>query len=148
MLGRGFDGKIASGLPAPTVAESLRMGLITQGWCIACLAFADVCAHCEVHHLTTGGKHGQVRLGHAYTVGLCCWHHRGEIPLDLSLSMGTRRARALVAEVRGPSYAEEPSAFREAFGGDAGLLQLQARELRRVHDSFLISPGKYACPLN
>lgn len=147
MLGRGFDGKIAAGLPAPTKAEALRMDLITQGRCVACWAFALIDSLCEVHHLTTGGKHGAPRLGHAFTVGLCTWHHRGDLPLGLIQSMGNRRAQEWVADRCGPSYAKVPTAFREAFDGDAGLLQLQARELRRVHDSFLISPGVYACPL-
>lgn len=147
MLGRGFDGRVAAGLPAPSKAEALRMRLIAEGCCVACWRTAMVRSLCEVHHLTEGDRHGQLRLGHAWTVGLCCWHHRGEIDADLRILLGRGASRA-VAAVLGPSYAVEPAAFRDRYGGISGLLQLQARELRRVHDSYLISPGAYACPLN
>lgn len=68
---------------------------------------------CEVHHLT-GGLHGQRRQGHAFTVGLSPWSHRGDWQ---SVAPSKEYARM----VYGPSYALEPRAFREAYP-DALLL--------------------------
>lgn len=124
---------LASSLPAPTKAERLRMDLIVQAGCICCWAAGQIFTACEVHHLTEGGKHGAPRLGHAYTIGLCPWHHRG---------VGVARAWTHL----GPSYAREPVWFRERFGGDAALLRLQADLLADLAASFVIHPGKYACP--
>jgi RecA-dependent nuclease len=109
--------------PAPTKAEAKRMDLIPEAGCLACWIVTGRLVACEVHHLTIGGKHGAPRRGHAFTVGLCGWHHRGIPPL-----------RA------GPSYAREPSAFRRQFGDDAALLQLQSRRLAVVAATYLIRP--------
>lgn len=120
--------------PAPTKAEALRHTLIAEGGCICCWAFGEFHTPCEIHHLTIGGHHGQKRRGHAFTVGICTWHHRGG-PAGMIFSYG-------------PSYALTPNKFREVFGDDDALLAMQARRLRQVHDSYLISPGKYACPIS
>lgn len=132
--------------PAPTVAEALRMRLIGEGYCIACAAAGRFGVLCEVHHLTTGDRHGQVRLGHAYTVGLCGWHHRGELPLELALRLGRGARRVMTIEL-GPSFAHDPVEFRERYGGIPGLLQLQAAEIARVVRTYVIPPRGYACPL-
>ena len=126
----------SSSLPAPTKAESLRMDLIVQAGCIAHWQLGKVCA-CEVHHLTVGGKHGAPRLGHAFTVGLCSWHHRGVGPLP---------ARVMEAEI-GPSYARNPRAFRQQFGDDSALLRIQRVRILAVVRSYLIPPGEFACPV-
>lgn len=133
--------------PAPTRAEALRMRLIGEGCCIACIAEGAFGTACEVHHLTSGDHHGQVRLGHAYTVGLCGWHHRGELPLDLAMAMGHNATARIAAEL-GPSFAKEPNAFRKRYGGIPNLLKLQAAELARVCRTYVIPPRGYACPLS
>lgn len=137
---------IGTGLPAPTVAEARRMDLIALGGCICCWEFAEIEALCEVHHLTTGEHHGQLRRGHAFTVGLCPWHHRGAIQLGDSLSR-LRHAPGQLANLVGPSYARQPNAFREAFGGDDALLRLQSLRLAQVAATYLIHPGRYADPV-
>jgi hypothetical protein len=71
----------------------------------------------EIHHFTVGGRHGQKRRGHDYTIGLNQWSHRG-IPLP------GWTAEECAARL-GPSYAQEPAAFRERFGSDDDLLALQ-----------------------
>lgn len=125
---------IGTGLPAATKAEALRMRLIVEGGCICCWEFAEVATPCEVHHLTVGGKHGQLRRGHRFTVGICPWHHRGEAQMPATVMAG----------LVGPSYARQPLAFRQLFGDDEQLLRLQGLRLQQVHDSYLISPGVYA----
>ena len=112
--------------PAPTKAEQVRMDLIPECGCLACWQILLRKIVCEVHHLTVGGKHGAPRLGHAFTIGLCDWHHRG-------VGSGLR------AEF-GPSYAREPFAFRERFGRDDRLLVLQAERLAVVAATYLIRP--------
>lgn len=72
---------------------------------------------CEIHHFTIGGKHGQKRRGHDYTIGLNPWSHRGEPFGDMTAA----RCEALL----GPSYALTPRRFREEFGGDDVLLGYQ-----------------------
>lgn len=129
----------SSGLSSPTVSESLRMRLVAEGGCVACLLFAGLVSPCEVHHLTVGGKHGAPRRGHGYTVGLCPWHHRG-----VSAGGG---AAAMEREL-GPSYALSPVRFREMVGGDDGLLRLQARRLADVVATYMVSPGRYADPMS
>lgn len=116
------------------MAEQLRFRLIGEAGCLACFLFAGRFAHCEVHHLTIGGKHGAKRRGHRFTIGLCGWHHRGE------LSQSAETLEALL----GPSYARTPSKFRTVIGDDAALLLLQGHRLAQVAASYLCSPGEYA----
>lgn len=126
-----------SSLPAPTCAEAIRMRLITEGWCIACWHLVERTSLCEVHHLTVGGKHGAPRRGHAFTVGLCIWHHRGVL--------GSLSARHMADEF-GPSYAIQPALFRRLMGRDEGLLRIQSHRLKVVCASYVRHPGRYADP--
>ena len=137
---------LGTGLPAPTVAESRRMDLIVEGGCICCWEFAELGVPCEVHHLTEGGHHGQLRRGHAFTVGLCGWHHRGSWDYATWEAIGRPAGKVYASAAVGPSYARTPNAFREAFGGDDVLLQLQSRRLIQVAATYLIHPGRYADP--
>ena len=137
---------MSSALPAPTVAEARRMDLIVQAGCICCWEFAEFGTPCEVHHLTIGEHHGAPRRGHAFTLGICGWHHRGERPLPLALRLGRPPTAQLLTELVGPSYARTPNAFREVFGGDEVLLRLQSRRLAEVAATYLIHPGRYADP--
>ena len=73
----------------------------------------------EIHHLTSGGKHGQKRLGHDHTIGLNRWSHRGEPLTEYGWTAED------CERILGPSYALSPSAFRERFGSDDELLALQ-----------------------
>lgn len=108
------------GSSEPVTGEAaMRWDAIRDIGCLACrLRFPnrDVAFICEVHHLTVGGKHGQLRRGHLSTIGLCPWHHRG-----ITNASGRERLRRWL----GPSYALEPTAFRETFGDDAFLLEAQ-----------------------
>lgn len=72
-----------------------------------------------IHHFTVGGKHGQKRRGHDFTIGLNEWSHPGN-PLTAYGWTAKDCERIL-----GPSYALSPSAFRERFGSDDELLALQ-----------------------
>lgn len=126
----------SSSLPPPTKAEAMRMDLIVQAGCIACF-MRGYSSPCEVHHLTVGGKHGAPRRGHAFTIGLCPWHHRG-------VSGGSPR---YMAETFGASYARSATAFRLGFGDDPVLLQVQRARILSVVRSYLIPPGDFACPL-
>ena len=94
---------------APTKEQQLRFVAIKDIGCIACLR-NGVTVACEIHHLTIGGKHGQKRRGHDFSIGLCSFCHRG------------------VGEDTGyPSYALQPRKFREVFGDDDALLAEQNR---------------------
>lgn len=110
----------------PTKAEAARMAAIKDCGCVIAYALGlstpEQPVPCEVQHLTTGGKHGQKRLGHMATVGLNRWSHRG-IPLS-EYGWDAKRCRIRL----GPSLALEPRAFREEWP-DSRLLQLQAELL-------------------
>lgn len=80
----------------------------------------------EIHHLTTGGKHGQKRRGHEFSIGLNSWSHRG-VPMEGWTKDDCR-------ETFGPSYALEPRLFREQIGDDETLLAYQNEVLGRTYE--------------
>ena len=73
----------------------------------------------EVHHVTLDGKHGQLTLGEGVTVCINRWSHRGYALDEFGWSKADCR------RMLGPSFAEEPSAFREMIGGFDALRDLQ-----------------------
>lgn len=93
------------------------MDAITDIGCIVAHSLGLGYMPCEVHHLTVGGKHGQKRRGHDFTVGLNPWSHRGE-------PFGGMTAETC-EQLFGPSYARQPRRFREEVGTDDYLLDLQ-----------------------
>lgn len=109
-------------LPKPTREEAARIKRIKVLGCLACRDEGLGIVPGEAHHLTEGDKHGQPRLGHASTVSLCCWHHRGE-PHD-------GRTVAYCRVAYGPSLARQPVAFRRRYGTGQQLLEEQERVLR------------------
>lgn len=87
--------------------------------CIPCWIAGHEGVPCEKHHLLTTGLHGNgKRRGEQATIGCCPYHHRGQA------AVGTITARMMRADY-GPSYADEPEAFRATFGTDDDLLKLQ-----------------------
>lgn len=100
-----------------TLAQLTRLDTIKEIGCIACYALGFGRMDCHEHHLLVGGKHGQPRRGHDFTIGLCPWHHVGEPMGGLSHSA--------CADRYGPSYAREPRRFRQEIGSDDYLLDLQ-----------------------
>lgn len=72
-----------------------------------------------IHHFTVGGKHGQKRRGHEFTIGLNEWSHLGKPLTDYGWNEED------CERILGPSYAKSPSAFRAMFGSDDDLLALQ-----------------------
>jgi RecA-dependent nuclease len=104
----------------PTYAQQRRHDTIRDLGCIVAHMRGLGFVPCEIHHLTTGGKHGQKRLGHDHVIGLNTWSHRGE-------PFGGMTAGQCY-EMFGPSYARQPRAFREQIGDDERLVWLQ-REL-------------------
>jgi len=102
---------------APTKAQIERFELIRDCGCVACLIYG-LQTYPEIHHLTVGGRHGQKRRGHNFTIGLCSYHHRGDVGFS---------TRELCELAYGPSYALQPKRFRETFGQDDELLAYQNR---------------------
>lgn len=102
----------------PTKAQQARFAAINEIGCLACNLMKKGRVEAEIHHLTVGGKHGQKRRGHDFTIGLCSWHHRGDW---MQFGMGP----GIVEVQYGPSYARTPRAFREEFGDDDELLDYQ-----------------------
>lgn len=103
----------------PTLAEEYRFRLIKEIGCIAAHTLGLDWTYAEVHHLTLGGKHGQKRRGHAFTIGLNPWSHRG-VPFG-----GLSAAECY--DMFGPSYALQSRLFRQTFGNDDDLLAYQNR---------------------
>lgn len=70
----------------------------------------------EIHHQLSGGR----RIGHDATVCLCHYHHQGKrLPF---VEYGYRAQ----AEIYGPSLEREPRRFREVYGSDEAMLELQS----------------------
>lgn len=105
----------------PTKAEAERFDRIKEVGCIAAHTLGLGWVYAEIHHLTVGGKHGQKRRGHEFTIGLNPWSHRG-VPFG-----GLSAAECY--EMYGPSYALEARKFRALFGNDDRLLDYQNRLL-------------------
>jgi hypothetical protein len=108
--------------PPPTAAQQRRFVLIKEIGCIACRVLGIVEQGCEIHHQTLGGKAGQRRLGHDYTIGLCTWHHRAGRPPGVTF--------AEMLATFGPPLTRA-RLFREKFGTDAELLDAQNELLER-----------------
>lgn len=100
----------------PSKAHKVRFEHLRVIGCIACRIEQArfTCGLVEVHHLNLGGKAGQVRRGHEFTIPLGEWHHRGA-PLPGSTA-------ASMAKAFGPSLARSSRAFRERYGTDDELL--------------------------
>ena len=90
--------------------------------CVACRLnepdTEDV-APAQNHHLTDCGR----RRGHAFTIGLCAWHHQG-YPI---LGWSAAQTRAYL----GPSFKEDAAGFMTEYGTDAALLTFQEWLLKR-----------------
>ena len=102
-----------------TRAEKKRMERIVELGCVACRKdhrIASSCGVAEVHHLLDGG----VRRGHAFTICLGMWHHRG-----LPKNPTEEKACAWAEHWYGPSLYHDARAFRERYGSDDELLAYQ-----------------------
>lgn len=104
--------------------RAIRFDGIKQLGCICCRLEGHAWVYAEIHHMLTTGLHGNgKRLGDAHTIGLCIYHHRGYIDDSCRLA-------------EGPSYAKQAAMFREVYGSDAELLEIQNEMLRAVAPMF------------
>lgn len=110
----------------PTKAEQERLDAIHALPCLACAFEIEAALSAdppqvppiqpfktEADHLVDKGTR-KLSGGHAATLPLCAWHHRGECLPGLT-------ARAMRV-VYGPSFALEKKAFAERYGGHRILL--------------------------
>jgi len=84
--------------------------------CVACLLRGHPRQPGEIHHLLSGGR----RRGHEFSVCLCPGHHRAVCDLPYKEWK----------EIHGPSLAKEPRKFKEEFGDDEFLLEIQENIVR------------------
>ena len=100
----------------PTAEEKRRMELIGEQifGCIPCLLEDLPFRAATVQHVVEGGK----RLGHQATYGLCPWHHFATKP-DPGMSKTT------ILKVFGPSLANGSKPYRERYGSEAMLVEVQ-----------------------
>jgi hypothetical protein len=108
---------------SPTIAHQRRFDAIKDAGCVVAWLRGLGWTPADVHHLTLGGKHGQRRMGHEYTVGLNPWSHRGVAFNGLTVEE--------CRDMFGPSYVLEPRAFREIYPDDV-LMAAQASMLERA----------------
>lgn len=115
----------------PTRAERERIVAIKEFGCICCqinrargypTAFYGAA---EAHHLLSGGR----RRGHAFTIGLCQWHHRSVRPYP-------SHTTAQMMDTFGPSVATGSRAFHEFYGSDDELLEYQELLLAGARDAY------------
>ncbi len=102
--------------PKPSKADLARFDKLYGMGCIACWLLDESFSYPQIHHLNLGGKAGQKRRGHAFTIPLCEWHHVGRIRDGwTSIEM---------TEKYGPSLAKQSRGFRTYFGTDDQILAL------------------------
>ena len=96
------------GRQATTTKDELRRYCaLKELGCIACrINGVTREAIPEIHHLVEGNR----RLGNAYTIPLCTWHHRGE-------------ASSQWEKLKGPSLARSKRKFIEEYGTERELLE-------------------------
>lgn len=110
----------------PTKAEAHRMVEAKFGRCIPCLAWA-LAGHMPIDDVMQGGdydhkKSGNVRRGHSAGFCSCKWHHvrhPGE-----GWTFPAMRAHF------GPSLLDGSKLYRDAYGTDDELIELQTKELQ------------------
>lgn len=109
---------------APTVAERERLEAIPFVGCLAC-AIVGRYQLAQVHHITACGRRIRKKedgTEHRYTLGLCPWHHQGQLPDGYS-------PRNMTAAI-GPSMALDKRGFVRRFGTETALLELQDALIR------------------
>lgn len=100
----------------PTKAEQERIDKFRWIGCVVSHVFLNLKeVPYDVHHLVEGGK----RLGHAFSIPLSPWFHRGIPPDGMNVIEATARY--------GPSLALNPKRFKEHFGTDRELLEATNR---------------------
>lgn len=103
----------------PNKEESARIVAAKEGPCMACFVVSRDEGLCptelgnDYHHTLSGGR----RRGHMHGFSLCLWHHRG-VPIDGALPSYMRF-------YHGPSLMDGSKPFREAYGTDQELIDLQ-----------------------
>lgn len=103
----------------PTAEEAAWIVAVKEGPCLACLIRSgERMIGCDAHHLLSGG----IRIGHLATIGLCVWHHRGMPIMD-------GHGADVCRKVFGPSLMDGSKLFRDAYGTDDELLQMQKEVL-------------------
>lgn len=97
----------------PTAFEQVRINAMLKFGCIVTATRKDrglevpMRGKNEVHHLVDGNK----RLGHAYTIVLNSWYHRGVVPYPAT---SKKEARARY----GAALSDGRTAFRASHGYD------------------------------
>lgn len=117
----------------PTKAQRARFDALHEIGCIVAVMRGMKRVPCEIHHLTIGGRHGQKRRGHEFTIGLNPWSHRGETFSGLN--------EAQCDTLFGPSYARQPRLFRQVIGQDDFLLGYQDELILQLHEQRIRDQG-------
>lgn len=95
---------------SPTIAERRRFGALQEMGCIACRIDGRPGEPPDIHHLVEGGR----RIGHAFSLPLCPWHHRGVSGMGESLA----------TQLYGPSLARSKRDFVARYGSERELLRM------------------------
>jgi RecA-dependent nuclease len=115
----------------PTKEEAARIVAAKEGACLACYVHSwngempveYIVFGCDYNHC----KSGNIRRGHMFGFALCPWHHRA-VP-------GDDGPRAML-KMYGPSLAHGSRTFREFYGSDDELIDLQT-ELIKTNEGKL-----------
>jgi len=106
-------------LAKPNKAQQRRIMLIQDIGCVACrVRYPDIAEPCDIHHPPP--------QTHDTAIGLCPWHHRGILKNDLGMWE--------MCQCFGPSMIHQRAAFRETFGTDQELLEMQNQMLAKTEE--------------
>jgi len=122
---RPFRKKRRPGNKPMTAAESAHVDACKAGPCMPCLA-RHLQGKLPAHLIRVGvgydhSKSGNIRRGHLFGFASCDWHHQ-RIPLQ-----GVTFPDMLATY--GPSLLDGSRTFRECYGTDDELIELQSESL-------------------
>lgn len=102
-----------------TKAQQSRFDALKEQGCVLCREMGLGRIPPEIHHITDCGR----RLGHDYTIPLCCWHHRG--------TPWTCDRPSQEESTLGPSLARNKRAFVSQFGTEREILDRVENQLSK-----------------
>ena len=105
---------------------NLRDFAIRDLGCTACSLMGISGQPCEKHHLNAHDQPGGKRLGEAFTVGLCQWHHVGRCHCTGAIKDCTSCHYRY-----GPSWRHHKREFIDTYGDGDALLAEQNRRIER-----------------
>jgi cytochrome c551/c552 len=96
-----------------TKADEARYDALQRYGCVCCHDEGLPIGPVDIHHLVDKGNR-ELSGGNAASIGLCAWHHRGNVPAGHTIASATLAF--------GPSLRHTSKLFRKIYGTQRELL--------------------------